>query len=44
LSHALWESLSDQISNYLASITLSQVVSDYENSRSEQKVVNFDVI
>ncbi|GAB4293947.1 MAG: Fe-S cluster assembly transcriptional regulator IscR [Methylophaga sp.] len=44
LSHELWQSLSDQIRDYLAGITLAQVVSNYEKKRSGEKVIQFDVV
>ncbi len=44
LSHHLWQSLSDQIRDYLASITLAQVVDGYEGSQKLEKVINFEVI
>jgi len=44
LSHELWQSLSDQIRNYLAGITLAQVVQQHEKSKDNEKVIQFDVI
>lgn len=44
LSHELWQSLSDQIRVYLDGITLAEVVSNYENKRSGEKVIQFDVV
>jgi Rrf2 family iron-sulfur cluster assembly transcriptional regulator len=44
LSHELWQSLSDQIRHYLASITLAQVVQQHENSKNGDKVVAFNVM
>jgi Rrf2 family iron-sulfur cluster assembly transcriptional regulator len=44
LSHHLWQSLSDQIRDYLASITLAQVVDGYQGSQKIEKVINFEVI
>ncbi|SFJ95260.1 Rrf2 family transcriptional regulator [Methylophaga sulfidovorans] len=44
LSHELWQSLSDQIRVYLDGITLAQVVSNFEKSRSGEKVIAFDMI
>lgn len=43
VSHELWESLSDQIRSYLDGISLYQVVSDYQRSRSGEKVIKFDI-
>lgn len=43
LSHALWQSLSEQIQQYLSGITLAEVVDNYERSRSGDKVIRFDV-
>ncbi|MDH5357113.1 MAG: Rrf2 family transcriptional regulator [Gammaproteobacteria bacterium] len=46
LSHELWQSLSEQIQNYLAGITLAQVVRDYQSKRNvdEDKVIKFNGI
>jgi Rrf2 family iron-sulfur cluster assembly transcriptional regulator len=44
LSHELWQSLSDQIRVYLDGITLAQVVSNFEKSRSSEKVIQFDAV
>jgi Rrf2 family iron-sulfur cluster assembly transcriptional regulator len=44
LSHELWQSLSDQIRVYLDGITLAEVVSSYEQKRSGEKVIQFDVV
>ena len=46
LSHELWQSLSEQIQNYLAGITLDQVVRDYEKRRNNdgEKVIKFNAL
>lgn len=44
LSHELWQSLSDQIRVYLDGITLAEVVTNYENNRSGEKVIQFDAV
>ncbi|WP_438970446.1 Rrf2 family transcriptional regulator [Methylophaga sp.] len=44
LSHELWQSLSDQIRVYLDGITLAAVVSTYEQKRSGDQVIQFDVV
>ncbi|OUR85543.1 [Fe-S]-binding protein [Methylophaga sp. 42_8_T64] len=44
LSHELWQSLSDQIRNYLAGISLAQVVQQHEHSKNSEKVIKFDVL
>jgi Rrf2 family transcriptional regulator, iron-sulfur cluster assembly transcription factor len=46
LSHELWTSLSEQIQNYLAEITLGQVVRNYQSTKSgdKDKVIKFDGI
>ncbi|MCX4187136.1 Rrf2 family transcriptional regulator [Methylophaga sp. OBS4] len=44
LSHELWQSLSDQLRMYLDGITLAQVVNNYEQRRSSEKVIRFDVV
>jgi Rrf2 family iron-sulfur cluster assembly transcriptional regulator len=44
LSHELWQSLSDQIRDYLAGITLAEVVKNYQASTSSEKVIRFDVV
>lgn len=43
LSHEVWQSLSDQIRMYLSSITLQEVVNNYEQSRQRDKVIKFDI-
>ena len=42
LSHHLWCGLSEQIQNYLASITLGQVLVDHQGDKSDEKTVNLD--
>jgi len=42
LSHKLWTNLSKQISDYLAGITLAQVVNEYKNSPQSDNVIKFD--
>jgi Rrf2 family transcriptional regulator, iron-sulfur cluster assembly transcription factor len=44
LSHELWQSLSDQISNYLSGITLAQVVQNHERQKDIEKIIQFEVI
>ena len=44
LSHELWQSLSDQIKEYLSKITLGQVVHDYEKNKHGDSVIKFDGI
>ncbi|HHA18464.1 MAG: [Fe-S]-binding protein [Gammaproteobacteria bacterium] len=46
LSHELWTSLSEQIQNYLAGITLGYVVRNYQSTKSGDKdtVIKFDGI
>ncbi|MBL4637831.1 MAG: Rrf2 family transcriptional regulator [Proteobacteria bacterium] len=44
LSHELWQSLSDQIRNYLAGISLAQVVQQHESSKNSEKVIKFDAL
>ena len=44
LSHELWQSLSDQIRSYLSGISLAHVVTHHENSKSGEKVIQFDAI
>jgi len=44
LSHELWQSLSEQIKNYLSNITLGQVVHDYEKNKNGDSVIKFDGI
>lgn len=45
LSHHLWQSLSENIRQYLAEITLAQVVQDYELSKDRNdQVIKFDGI
>ncbi|RKZ99315.1 MAG: [Fe-S]-binding protein [Gammaproteobacteria bacterium] len=46
LSHELWTSLSEQIQNYLAGITLGDVVRNYQSMKSGDKdtVIKFDGI
>ena len=44
LSHELWQSLSDQIRNYLAGISLAQVVQQHESSKNSEKVIQFDAL
>ena len=46
LSHELWTSLSEQIQNYLAGITLGDVVRNYQSTKSGDKdtVLKFDGI
>jgi Rrf2 family transcriptional regulator, iron-sulfur cluster assembly transcription factor len=44
LSHELWQSLSDQISQYLSGITLAQVVQNHESKRNSDNVIQFEVI
>lgn len=46
LSHELWTSLSEQIQNYLAGITLGDVVRNYQSTKSGDKdtVIKFDGI
>jgi len=44
LSHELWQSLSDQISNYLSGITLAQVVQDYGRKKDIEKIIQFEVM
>jgi Rrf2 family transcriptional regulator, iron-sulfur cluster assembly transcription factor len=44
LSHELWQSLSDQISNYLSGITLAQVVHQHESKKNLDNVIQFEVI
>lgn len=41
LCHKLWESLSAQIQGYLDSITLAQVVTDFNNDSDCKKAVDF---
>ncbi|MFW5426756.1 MAG: Rrf2 family transcriptional regulator [Methylophagaceae bacterium] len=40
LSHHLWLSLSEQIQSYLSGITLRQVVTDYQNNKNGEKMIN----
>jgi len=46
LSHHLWQSLSENIRQYLAEITLAQVVRDYQKSKENDgsRVIKFDGI
>lgn len=44
LSHHLWQSLSDQIQDYLAGITLGQVITNYQNSPNTEKTIKFRAI
>ena len=44
LSHELWQSLSDQIRNYLADISLAQFVQQHESSKNSEKVIRFDAL
>ena len=42
LSHHLWLSLSDNISQYLAGMTLAQVIRDYEKKPHGDALIHFD--
>lgn len=44
VSHELWESLSNQIHSYLSGISLQQVVTGHEQSRSGEKIIKFDSV
>ncbi len=42
LSHHLWCDLSEQIQNYLASITLGKVIRDHHRDKIKEKTINLD--
>ncbi len=42
LSHHLWQSLSDQIRQYLSGISLDQVVQTHRESKIDGKVISFE--
>ncbi|MFW5450828.1 MAG: Rrf2 family transcriptional regulator [Methylophagaceae bacterium] len=42
LSHHLWQSLSDQIRQYLSGISLEHVVQIHQNSKSDDKFISFE--
>lgn len=42
LSHHLWCSLSTQIQSYLEGITLGQVLTDYQKSKTEDKKIHIN--
>lgn len=43
LSHQLWQSLSDQIRDYLAGITLAEVVKNHQQSKAGNKIIQFEM-
>ena len=42
ISHELWQGLSTQISEFLAGITLEEVVKNYQSNKQEPNVITFD--
>ena len=42
ISHELWQSLSNQISDFLAGISLQEVVTNYQNSKQDDNVIHFE--
>lgn len=42
ISHELWQSLSTQISKFLAGITLAEVVKNHQSNKQDLNVINFE--
>jgi len=42
ISHELWQNLSNQISDFLAGISLDEVVTNYQSSKQDDNVIHFE--
>lgn len=42
ISHELWQNLSNQISEFLAGISLAEVVTNYQNSKQDNNIIHFE--
>jgi len=43
ISHEVWQSLSERIREFLASITLGEVVENYQNNKKDDKIIHFEI-